>query len=359
MRVFHVISGFENGGVEALLWRMIAVMPQDIEWHIVAHAVPVPACRARFEALGVQVHLVPCRKRYLAHRRALKALFLRYRPDAVHVHTTEWGAPSLSVAKAVGVPMRIQHSHAARREHNPFLRVLYRMLLIRARRNATHCVACGRAAALYAFGKAAVAKGRVTVLPNGIDTAAFAFSAERRRGARAALGLPPDAVAVGMVARFSHQKNHKAALRIFAAYHKIEPRAVLLLVGDGPLRAATERRARRLLPPDAVRFLGVREDVAALYAAMDTFLLPSRFEGLPITLVEAQTAGLACVVSDCIDGEVNFSGSVRFLPVKDTAAFVAALRAPTPAREGAEHAAHEKGFSLAAAVAAWRALYGI
>lgn len=359
MRVFHVISGFENGGVEALLYRLISVMPQDIEWHIVAHAVPVPSCRARFEALGVQVHLVPCRKRYFAHKRALNALFLRYKPDVVHVHTTEWGALALSAAKGAGVPMRVQHSHAARREANPCKHLFYRVLFACAQRNATQLVACGSTAAVCSFGKRAVATGLVRVLPNGIDTAAFAFSPDARVAMRAALGLAPDTVAVGMVARFSRQKNHKAALKIFAAYHKVNPQAVLLLVGDGPLRVATEKLARRLLPTGAVRFLGVRDDMAALLSAMDKFLLPSRFEGLPITLVEAQASGLSCAVSRAVAAEVNFSGNVSFLPVGDTAAFVAALCAPNPPREGADRVAHQSGFSLAAAREAWLALYGI
>ena len=357
MRVFHVISGFENGGVEALIYRVIVASGQDTKWHIVAHGTSVPACRARFEALGVQVHTVPGRKRYFAHKRALTALLLQYKPDVVHVHTTEWGAIALSAAKKAGVPIRVQHSHAARREKNPCKRLIYRFLLARAAHCATHLAACGREAAVCSFGKGTLEKGRVCILPNGIDTAAFAFEAAVRAATRAALGLDEKSAVIGMVARFSRQKNHRAALRIFAAYHKTDPGAILLLVGDGPLRAATEKRARRLLPAGAVRFLGVRDDMAALYAAMDKLLLPSRFEGVPITVVEAQAAGLSCVVSDTVAREVDFSGRVSFLPVRDTASFASALHAPCLPREGADLVALKSGYSQEALLAAWSALY--
>ena len=255
--------------------------------------------------------------------------------------------------------MRIQHSHAARRAQNPFRRLLLRRLLLRAERNATHLVACGTEAARCSFSARARKRGEVTVLPNGIDTAAFAFDGAQRARMRAQLGLDEDTVAVGMVARFSRQKNHRAALRIFAAFQRQCPRAVLLLAGDGPLRAASERYAQKLLPARTVRFLGVCEDTAALYAAMDCFLLPSRFEGMPITLVEAQASGLRCVVSDTVTREANFSGNVCFLPVGKPALWVTALGAPTPTREGAAALTAASGFALADTLKTLLRLYGL
>ena len=322
MRVFHVISGFENGGVETLLLRLISKMPSDVEHHIVAHETPVPACAERFRDAGVSVHTVPSRKHLFSHLRALRALFCAVRPDVVHVHTTEWGILALWAAKKEGVPCRIQHSHAARREKNPVVRIAQAVLFALARRTATDYFACGTDAARAAFGAGA---SRAKILKNGIDVSEFSFDADRRRVTREALGLGQEQAVVGMVARFSPQKNHERAIELFAAYHQKNPGAVLLLVGDGALRAKVEAQAQKMLPEGAVHFLGVRTDMAALYAAMDIFMLPSRFEGLPITLVEAQTCGLPSVVADTVTREADLSGIVSFVDTANTAAWVSAM----------------------------------
>jgi len=328
VRIFHVISGFENGGVETLIYRWISHMPQDIEFHIVAQEIVVPACAERFRAKGVTIHLIPSRKHLLKHCKALRSLFRNYCPDVVHVHTTEWGAIPLSVAKKAGVPCRIQHSHAARKEKNLFLRLAHSLSFAWARRAATDYFACGTAAAQTAFGNRAVAAGQVKIIKNGIDVAGFAYSEAMRRHTRAELGIGEDQTVIGMVARFSPQKNHITALAIFKAFFEKHPNAVLLLVGDGHLRASIETLAQKILPLHAVRFLGVRTDMQALYSTMDRFILPSRFEGLPITLIEAQASGLPAVVADTVTREGDVCGITTFLSTDKTADWVQALAAP-------------------------------
>ena len=345
MRVFHVISGFENGGVETLIWRWVTHMPKDIEFHIVAHEILVPACVERFREHGVAVHLVPSRKHVLRHRRALISLFRTYRPEVVHVHTTERGAFALSAAKKAGVGCRIQHSHAARWEKNPVLRFVHALSYAWARHTATDYFACGTAAALAAFGKRGVTRARI--IRNGIDVQAFAYREALRRRTREALGIAEDQTVIGMIARFSPQKNHVGALTIFKAFYEKHQNAVLLLVGDGHLRASTEELARRILPEEAVRFLGVRTDVPALYAAMDRFILPSRFEGLPITLIEAQACGLPAVVSDAVTREGDICGITEFINTARIYEWVSALSAPEKA-ERSSYAARVSaaGYSL-------------
>ena len=332
MRIFHVISGFENGGVEMLLLRLFSHAPSDVKLHVVAHEIPVPECAERFRASGVTVHTVPSRKHPLAHLCALRALFRAHRPDVVHVHTTEWGALALWAAKKEGISCRIQHSHAARREKNPFVRMAHTVLFALARRTATDYFACGSDAARTAFGKKA---NCATILKNGIDVSEFAFDAVLRRATREALGLREGQTAVGMVARFSPQKNHARAIELFAAYRAKDPGAVLLLVGDGALRAKVEAQAQKRLPKEAVRFLGVRNDMAALYAAMDLFILPSRFEGLPITLVEAQTCGLPAVVADTVTREADLCGALSFVDTANTAEWVTAMETAAVTERGA------------------------
>ena len=351
MRIFYVISGFEGGGVEALLSKYIGALPADTDCHIVAQNVVAPACQAVFTRAGVTVHLIPGRKSPLAHRRALTALFREYRPDIVHVHTGERAAAALAAARRAGVPRRIHHSHTAKRyEKNPF----FCLNLLRSRQTATDLVACGEAAARYAFGKHAA---RALVLKNGIDVLKYAFSPTVRAETRAALGLSKDATAVLMIARFAKQKNHQAALRIFAAYREKNENAVLLLVGCGRQMARVRRLAARL-PAGSVQFLGNRADVAALLSAADRFILPSRFEGLPLTLLEALAAGLSPLVSDRVSREVPSVCNVTYLPVRDTKAWARALENALPqARESAWESLAQAGFSESAMLTGLLALY--
>ena len=334
MRVFHVISGFEGGGVETLLLRLIEKIPPETDFHVIAHRIDYAPCAEAFRQLGVTIHLIPCRKHYFAHQRALCRLFLQYRPDVVHVHTTEWGYLSLRAAKKCGVPFQIQHSHAA------YAGAFTPMALFRSwafwlgRRYATDFVACGKAAARSAFGEKNLTKGRVLLLYNGIDTGAYAFSTQKRETARNALGIREGTKAVLMAARFSRQKNHKAALSVFENYFKKDPDARLFFAGEGETLASVRRRAEKRLPAGSVVFLGMRSDLPVLYSGMDLFLLSSRFEGLPISLIEAQAAGLPAVVPDTVSAEAAVTDLVSLCPLSEKDAFCRAMGKNAPADRG-------------------------
>ena len=204
----------------------------------------------------------------------------------------------------------------------------------RFNRDLTDRFACSRKAGEMLFGASPF-----TVLPNGVDTGAFArHDPEARARLREHLGVAEDEILLGHVGRFSAQKNHAGLLRIFAAALQRRPNARLLLLGQGPLEAETRALAQELGVADRVIFAGVRTNVQVFYHAMDAFLLPSLFEGLPVVLVEAQAAGLPCFVSDTIDRGAAFADGVHFLPLGDTDAWAAALAgadlARNPARPG-------------------------
>jgi glycosyltransferase EpsF len=158
----------------------------------------------------------------------------------------------------------------------------------------------------------------VRILRNGIDVEAFRYDAAVRARVRAELGVAPGRLVVGHVGRFSWEKNHALVLSLFKELFDAstdEERPVLVLVGDGDERAATEHRARELGLTADVRFLGMRQDIAALLQGMDVLVLPSHVEGLGIVGVEAQAAGLPCVFSTGVPAEVDVTGRCRFLPV--------------------------------------------
>jgi glycosyltransferase involved in cell wall biosynthesis len=211
----------------------------------------------------------------------------------------------LAVAAATGVPVRIAHIHNDRGgEPASAVRRGYRRLM-RASilRFATHGFAPSAGAARFLFGARWRADRRWRVQPYGLDLAPFRRAPERAR-LRAELGIPADALVVGHVGRFDPQKNHALLLRILGRWLALDARGFALLVGDGPLRAKIMATAGQDGIARRVAFAGMRADVPDLMlAAMDAFVFPSRYEGLGLALIEAQAAGLPCVVSNAVPPE--------------------------------------------------------
>ena len=169
-------------------------------------------------------------------------------------------------------------------------------------------------AAQFMFG---TTKG-VHVLNNGLDTKLFKFSSENCQKIRQEFNLQ-DKFIVGHIGRFNFQKNHKFLLQIFAEIKKQQPNSVLWLIGKGELEQEIKQQISKLGLTDSVQFLGIRADIPALLSAMDVFIFPSFFEGMPNTVIEAQTCGLPCLVSDTITQQARVTNLVHFMNLKQPA----------------------------------------
>jgi glycosyltransferase involved in cell wall biosynthesis len=197
-------------------------------------------------------------------------------------------------AKKSGIPIRIAHSHNTTCDHKVIDKLLRPLLY----RTYTHGIGCGIEAGRWMFGN----RPHV-VLQNGINLRKFAFDQNKRNTLRNQLAID-DKTVVGHVGRFTDQKNHGFLLRIFKEYIKENANSVLLLVGDGPMENEVRNCAKELNVEKQVIFYGTTADTSALYSAMDIFVFPSKYEGVPLTLVEAQANGLPSVISDRISREV-------------------------------------------------------
>ena len=171
-------------------------------------------------------------------------------------------------------------------------------------------------AAEYTFGKKAYENGAVNILHNAIDIDQYGFNADMRRRIRSEFGISDDITLLGHVGRFMTQKNHAFLLEVFSEYVKLNEKSALMFVGDGELESAIKQRASELGIFDRIIFTGVRSDVPSLLSAMDAFVFPSFYEGMPNTVIEAQAAGLPCVISDRITREADITGLVKFLPLE-------------------------------------------
>lgn len=172
-------------------------------------------------------------------------------------------------------------------------------------------------AAEYTFGKKAYESGAVNILHNAIDIDRYGFNADMRCRIRSEFGLSDDTTIIGHVGRFMTQKNHAFLLEVFAEYLKINGKSILMLVGGGQLESAIKQKASELGISDKIIFTGVRSDVPALLSAMDVFVFPSLYEGMPNTVIEAQATGLPCLIADTITREADITGLVHYLPLGD------------------------------------------
>ena len=212
----------------------------------------------------------------------------------------------LKAAKKHGVPVRIAHSHSSRQDRD--LKYPLKLLFKRSiPGQATQLFACGKEAGKWMFGT-----DDFRVLNNAIDAERYRFDPEVRQEVRRELGIPADAPVAGHVGRFMAPKNHGFLLRIFA---ELPDHARLLLVGDGELLAENERLAEELGVRDRVIFAGLRSDVDRMLQAMDVFVFPSLYEGLPLSVIEAQAAGLPCLISDKVPIECKKTDLVTQIPL--------------------------------------------
>lgn len=309
MRILHVIGGLNRGGAETWLVQVLEhIDRRSNRVDLLVHSAEAGAYDEAVERLGVRVLPCPRPSHPLAYALQFRRILRDCGPyDCVHSHIHWYTGYVLLLAAAMGVPSRIAHSHSDTRIPDSGASGLRRAYIWLMRgligRFATHGVAVSEHAAASLFGAGWKTDPRWSLCPLGIDLKPFGEQVDRDE-VRRELGVSQDALVVGHVGRFAKVKNHKFLVEIAARFCRMEPRAVFLLVGDGPLRPEIEAMvAARGLGSQFV-FAGARADVPRiLKGAMDCFLLPSLYEGLPLALLEAQAAGLRAVASDTVSSE--------------------------------------------------------
>ncbi len=205
------------------------------------------------------------------------------------------------------------HSHGTSFDSRPIFRPIHLFLdkihtpqLLRC---TDYCYACSAAAGKWLFKDT---DKPIHLLNNGVNLEKFRYKPEVREALRREFNLAPTTKVIGHAGRFCATKNQTFLLDIFEAFHKQNPDSVLLLAGTGETLDAMKEKAKQLGIQDAVRFLGFRSDLNDLLQAFDLFLMPSFFEGLPITAIEAQTSGLPCLLADTITEETAITDIVQF-----------------------------------------------
>lgn len=315
IRVLQVLPGFSRGGIETLVMDWLRQI--DRERVMFDFIIVYPdKCHYAEEAsaLGCRVIRAPG----FGVRALLSNALWWYRcfsehPEwrIVHGHAPIPAVIYLAIARVLG-RHTIAHSHNSGRDVTTVRDGLFRATMQWPVKYVAHTrLACSKSAGDWLFGRYSS-----EIVNNGVQLSRFEFDPGARERVRAELELD-DALVVGHIWRLVQAKNHRRVLRIFARILARKPNARLLLIGDGGLRRQIEQDISSLGLGGHVTLAGPRDDIPQVLAAMDVLLFPSHHEGLGLAVIEAQTTGLPCVVSDAIPREVGMTDLVRFVPLEE------------------------------------------
>lgn len=269
---------------------------------------------AEIEAAGGKIYIVPSlKKHYLKACKYIDSVLKERNYDILHCHTVFQSMLALKIGKKNNIPVRILHSHLTKSGEIPvkrFITDIFKPLIIK---NANTYFACSEMAGENLFGKR-----KFTVIYNAVAPEKYLFDSEIREKKRRELNIESKNV-VGVVGRVALQKNPYFIVEISERIFAENKNTVVLWIGTGPLSDKIEALVKQKGLDDKIIFLGSRNDVNELYQAMDCFLLPSVFEGLPVSGVEAQIADLPCIFSDTITREVLMNNKSVFVPLDKSA----------------------------------------
>ena len=316
IRVLHVVTYMGRGGLETMIMNYYRNIDRSrVQFDFLVHRDFEADYDKEIQELGGKIYrlppLNPLSKEYLSK---LDAFFNKHKEyKIVHSHLDCMSAIPLKYAKLHGVPVRIAHSHNSNqtKDLKYLLKLFYKTKISKY---ANNLFACSNDAGRWMFGENA----DFTVLNNAIDTEKYLFNNNTAQKIRKELKIESDSLVIGHVGRFENQKNHSFIIDIFAEILKKNSTSVLLLVGEGSLRKSIEEKVNSLGISNKVIFAGLRTDVNELLQAMDVFLFPSLYEGLPVSIVEAQASGLPCLISDKVPLECKKTDLVYQMNLSDS-----------------------------------------
>ena len=314
IKVAQVMGKWLGGGVEAVVMNYYRHIDKNkIQFDFIFDNDSKNIPYEEIKKLGGEVILIsPYQNAYKYHKQ-LKKVLKDGKYKIVHSHINTLSVFSLFAAKCAGVPVRIAHSHSTTNKKEKKRNLMKQTLRPFSRLFATDYMCCSEFAGRWLFGNKEYDKGNVYLLNNAIDLDRFIYNEEVRKQKRKELGISDDTLVIGHIGRFVSQKNHMFLIDIFNELHKKESNSMLLLAGQGPLQDEIKEKVCNLQLDNNVKFLGQINNPNELYQVFDTFILPSLYEGLPVVGVEAQSAGLLCVLSDNMTKETKLLSSTKFM----------------------------------------------
>jgi len=316
IRVLHVLNAMNRGGAETMVMNLYkAVDTSIVQFDFIVHSAEKGEFDDEIRQMGGKIYVCPKFKGHniLKYLSWWKKFFKEHKNYKIlHSHIRSCASLYLPIAKKYGL-RTIIHSHSTSNGKG-FKSLVKKILQYPLRYQADFLFACSREAGEWLFGKKFIRSRKYVMFPNAIDIKKFKYNEEIRNEYRRKFNME-DKIVFGHVGRFVKSKNHMFLLDVFNEIHRRNNNTVLMLIGDGELRSEIKARIHHLGIDDSVVLTGSRSDVPNLLQAMDAFLFPSLWEGLPVTLVEAQAAGLPCLISDSITKDIDISCLINRLPM--------------------------------------------
>lgn len=318
IRVLHVLGGLERGGAETMVMNLYRNIDREkIQFDFIIHTNEKQAYYQEILDMGGRIYHFPAfngKNMFYLKRKWMRFFVKHTEYKILHSHVRSYASLYIPIAKKYGLKTII-HSHSTSNGKG-IASIIKKILQFPLRYQADYLIACSNGAGQWLYGTRACKNNNFMFIPNAINTEKYFFSEQISTSYRKKMNLENRFV-IGHVGRFHEAKNHMFLLDVFAEVYKKRSDAVLLLIGDGDLRERIMDKVHSLKLGNHVILAGSRDDVPQLMQAMDLFVLPSLWEGLPVTVVEAQAAGLPCLISDNITTEVDLSDLVMRLPIDD------------------------------------------
>lgn len=273
------------------------------------------------ESLGGRIYHIPSKSESLSRfKKELSRIVIDNKYKYVlRITANAAGLLDLKIAKEAGALVCIARSSNSNTEGGIKSKVAHKIGQLLYLHYVDIKIAPSILAGEYTFGKKAVASGKVTILHNALATEIYKYNEKDRVRIRKELGVDDKELIVGHIGRFMEQKNHAKLIEIFTEIQKARPNSLLLLIGgNGNLEAKIRELVHVYGLDHNVIFMGIRSDVSSLLSAIDVFVMPSLYEGMPNTVIEAQATGLPCVISSTITKEADITGLVKYCSLDAT-----------------------------------------
>ncbi|NGT64004.1 glycosyltransferase family 1 protein [Clostridium perfringens] len=316
IKIAHVVTRLEYGGVESVILNYVNNMEDKYryDFHIITQDINADGCVKLFENNSFKVHITTHkRKSIYKNIREIYKILKKEKFDIVHCHMTLTNFYVLIMAIILRIKVRICHCHSAFIANSIRKKIYYKVLGKINILSSNVRIACGYNAGYFLYGKRMMENNDVYILNNAIDTKRFSFNNDVRKTLRKELKVNEKDFLIGHVGRFMEVKNHIFLLEILKDMVKENDNVKLIFVGDGELFNDIKKCSSEMGIEDYIIFVGAKNDTSPYYQAMDIFVLPSLYEGIPVVAMEAQCSGIPCVFSTNIDRSCGVLDNVNFM----------------------------------------------